>query len=148
MNAREQGHTQIPDWEGAPRIERLLDDQGVRFVRRPFATDFDVCNCGAEDKDACACICETKRSYIASAASGEACPSKTACAAIQATSSVSVTKTAAARKSSGIPLFTAKCLSKGFSVFMGVLSKVNVIGKSNCTKDRDSHFSAILKGKS
>ena len=126
----------IPAWDGVRRVERLLDGQGVRVVRRPFATDFDVCNCGADCKDAC--ICATKRSYIASATSGDAFDSNTARADIQATSSVSVTKTAAARKSSGIPLFTAKCLSKGFSVFMGVFSKVNVIGKSHCTEEVDT----------
>lgn len=114
----------------------LLTDQGVRFVRRPFATDFSPCACGAPSKDDCTCNRSTKRSYIARATSGEARSSNTACAAIQATSIVSVTKTAAERKSPGIPLLIFKCLSKGFSAFTGVLSKVNVIGKSHCTEDR------------
>jgi len=129
----------IPAWDGVPRLDAWLGSQGVRLVRRPFETDPDVCNCGALDKDDCACIRDTKRSYIASATSGDARSSKTACAAIHATSSVSVTKTAASRKSFGMPLFTAKCLSKGFSVFMGVLSKFNVIGKSHCNEETDAH---------
>lgn len=50
----------------------------AKLVRVPCSFDYVECSCGASDKDACACIRDTMRSNMATAASGVALSSKTA----------------------------------------------------------------------